>query len=49
MKAIEYFEKALDLYEKAQKQVPERAEEIEDILSDIQQSLFWCKKRQTLG
>jgi tetratricopeptide (TPR) repeat protein len=46
--AIAAFEKAIGLYERLQKKYPEKAAEIEELLSDMYASLFWCKKRQTL-
>ncbi|MHC5080598.1 MAG: hypothetical protein ACYTHN_16430 [Planctomycetota bacterium] len=46
--AIQAFERAIELYEEAQRKFPERAAFIEDRLEEIFASLFWCKKRQTL-
>jgi hypothetical protein len=46
--AIEAYERAIALYEEAQRQHPEKAAEIEQILESMYASLFWCKKRQTL-
>ncbi len=47
--AIQGLEKAIRLYEEAQRTYPSRASEFEEILQSMYASLFWCKKRQTLG
>lgn len=47
-KAIETYEKAIALYERAQEKHPDQAAFIEGRLEEMYASLFWCKKRQTL-